>query len=188
MVAKFQEEHPGKELQLYIIGKNAYDHYKKRPVPIVEKWVALGGKVSFETAKNISDAITHAFLEKKFDEMYIIYNEFKSVSYQVPKEMKLFPISLAVESAELEADYLFEPKPAQLLEELLPRYINFMIYHCLLESAAGEHGARMVAMDNATRSADDMIRKLTLNYNKARQAAITNDLLDIVNGAEALKG
>ncbi|MDR2884589.1 MAG: ATP synthase F1 subunit gamma [Deferribacteraceae bacterium] len=187
-VSKFQQEHKGKEIQLYIVGKNAYDHYKKGSLEIVDKWISLGGKVSFETAKYISDTITSAFLAKKFDEMYMIYNEFKSVSYQAPREMKIFPLSLNVDAAETDTEYLFEPNPVGLLEELLPRYITFMIYHSLLESAAGEHGARMVAMDNATRSADDMIKKLTLNYNKARQAAITNDLLDIVNGAEALKG
>lgn len=187
-VTKFQAEHPGKEIKLYVIGKNAYDHYKRRPMEILEKWVTLGGKISFETSKRIGDIITDGFLEGQFDELYIVYNEFKSVSFQMPKTMKLFPLAFEKNEEEAAIDYIFEPDPVELLEELLPRYINFTVYHCLLESAAGEHGARMVAMDNATRSADDMIKKLTLNYNKARQAGITKDLLDIVNGAEALKG
>ena len=185
MVAKFKDDHPDKTLKLFIVGKNAYDYFKKRPYEIIEKWTSFGGKISYETAKHISDSTTASFMKQGFDELYVIYNEFRSVSVQYPKMEKVLPLSF--EGNETQRDYLFEPQPAELLEQLLPRYVTFSIYHKLLESAAGEHGARMVAMDNATRSADDMIKRLTLNYNKARQAAITKDLLDIVNGAEALK-
>ncbi|MDR0454601.1 MAG: ATP synthase F1 subunit gamma [Deferribacteraceae bacterium] len=185
MATRFREEHPGKTLKLFIVGKNAYDYFKKQPHEIIEKWTSLGGKISYDTAKRISDSVTDSFMKEKYDELYLIYNEFRSVSVQYPKTEKIMPLSF--EGSETQRDYLFEPKPAELLAQILPRYVTFSIYHKLLESAAGEHGARMVAMDNATRSADDMVKKLTLNYNKARQAAITKDLLDIVNGAEALK-
>ncbi len=185
MANKFKEDHPDKTLKLFIVGKNAYDYFKKRPYEIIEKWTTLGGKISYETAKRISDSVTASFMKNEFDELYVVYNEFRSVSVQYPKQEKVLPVSF--ESAEEQTDYLFEPQPAELLAQLLPRYVTFSFYHKLLESAAGEHGARMVAMDNATRSADDMIKRLTLNYNKARQAGITKDLLDIVNGAEALK-
>ena len=182
---RFRDDHPDKTLKLFIVGKNAFDYFKKRPYEIIDKWTSLGGKVSFDTAKRISDSVAASFSKEEFDEVYVVYNEFRSVSVQYPKVEKVLPLSF--DGDEAQRDYLFEPQPAELLSQVLPRYVTFSIYHKLLESAAGEHGARMVAMDNATRSADDMIKKLTLNYNKARQAGITKDLLDIVNGAEALK-
>lgn len=186
-VNSFKSAHPDKEIKLFVVGKNAFDFYKKRSLPIIEKWVTFGGKISYETAKIVSKRVTDSFLKGEFDELYVMYNEFKSTATQFPRTDKLLPLAFEKESEDTNLDYIFEPGSKELLDSLIPRFIDFTIYHCLLESAAGEHGARMVAMDNATRSADDMIKKLTLNYNKARQAAITTDLLDIVNGAEALK-
>lgn len=185
VASKFQADNPGKEVKLFIVGKKAFDFYKKRPFTIIEKWTAFGGKISYETAKKVAQAVSDSFIKGEFDELHVIYNEFRSVSTQTPKIAKLLPLSF--EKTGEDVDYMFEPDPNHILEQLIPRYMSFSMYHYLLESAAGEHGARMVAMDNATRSADDMVKRLTLNYNKARQAAITKDLLDIVNGAEALK-
>lgn len=187
-VVKIQQENPDKEFKFFIVGKNAFDYFKKRSTPVLKQWTSFGGKVTYSTAQNISKAVSEAFLDKEIDELQLVFNEFRSTAFQVPKAEKILPLSFEAGGEEQElTDYIFEPDPASLLKELLPRYVVFYVYHALLESSAGEHGARMVAMDNATRSADDMIKKLTLNYNKARQAAITTDLLDIVNGAEALK-
>ena len=190
-VAAFRQSHPDKKLRLYIVGKNAFDFFKKRTndYEIIKQWTSFGGKISYDTAMTVTRAVTEDFEDCLFQECYIVYNEFKSAATQYPKTSKLLPVAFAEEN-QGEAEYknfIFEPNPTMLVEELIPRFVNFSVYHCLLESAAGEHGARMVAMDNATRSADDMIKRLVLNYNKARQAAITTDLLDIVNGAEALK-
>jgi F-type H+-transporting ATPase subunit gamma len=187
-VNAFKNSHPDKEIKLFIIGKNAFDFFKRRSMPILEKWISFGGKVSYDTAKIVSARISDSFLKGEFEELYIVHNEFRSTATQYPKTEKLLPLVFEQSTTDEEsAEYIFEPGSTELLDAIIPRFIDFTIYHCLLESAAGEHGARMVAMDNATRSADDMLKKLTLNYNKARQAAITTDLLDIVNGAEALK-
>ncbi|GAB7140595.1 F0F1 ATP synthase subunit gamma [Deferribacterales bacterium RsTz2092] len=205
-VQSFQQENPSYKIKLYISGKNAYDYFRRRNADIVCKWISLSGKVTYPHAEEISKTIAKAFTNGEIDAAYLIYNEFFSVSFQLPICRQLFPLSLdkdrVNEGYKLEfemaydynvatdaglSDFLIEPDPASVLGRLLPRYVTFSIYHSLLESAAGEHGARMVAMDNATRSADDMIKRLTLNYNKARQATITTELLDIVNGAEALR-
>jgi F-type H+-transporting ATPase subunit gamma len=181
-------EHPNTAVKLFIVGKKTFDFFKRRSFPILAKWTALGGKVTYETAKEITSAVKSSFIAGDFDELHIIFNEFRSVAYQAAKTEKLLPLAFAAGEKEKEkVDYIFEPSSRVLLDEIVPRYIDFTVYHALLESSAGEHGARMVAMDNATRSADDMIKRLVLNYNKARQQAITMDLLDIVNGAEALK-
>jgi F-type H+-transporting ATPase subunit gamma len=105
----------------------------------------------------------------------------------VPKVEKILPLSLEQTDSENIIDYLYEPSPESLIKEILPRYLNFSLFSAILESIAGEHGARMAAMDNATRNAGELIKKLEITYNKARQAAITKEILDIVNGAEALK-
>lgn len=183
----FIESNKDKEIKLFVVGKNAFDFFKKRPYTIVEKWTSFGAKVTVDAAKHVSREVTKGFIDNEYQEVYIISNEFRSTAYQVPKAQKLLPLTLDSSADAETKDFIFEPGAAELLNALIPRYVDFTIYHCMLESAAGEHGARMVAMDNATRSADDMIKKLQLNYNKARQAAITTDLLDIVNGAEALK-
>ncbi|MDR2870630.1 MAG: ATP synthase F1 subunit gamma [Deferribacteraceae bacterium] len=194
-VSRFMQDHPDKSVKLYLVGKNVYDFFRKRNADIVKQWVSLGGKISYLTAQNISDQLMKAFLAGEFDELHVAYNVFRSTASQVPVVQKLLPLSFdeymtsvgSDDDGQVLTDYIYEPASDKLLSELLPKYVTFSIYHILLESTAGEHGARMVAMDNATRSADDMLKKLTLYYNKARQAAITTDLLDIVNGAEALK-
>ena len=135
------------------------------------------------------------FLDGKYDEVYIVYSEFVSMAKQPPVIQQLLPIppiekDEAEEDAEKEyqAEHICEPSPEELLGDLLPRNVYVQIYRALLETSTSEHAARMSAMDNATKACNDMIDSLTLTYNKARQAAITSDLMDIVGGAEALKG
>jgi F-type H+-transporting ATPase subunit gamma len=141
-------------------------------------------------ANSIGLDVIHAYLTGELDEVVMIYGEFQSMVRQVPQRLQLLPMAAAKEEevAAPSKEYTYEPAVEGLLAELLPRFIKVQIYRGLLDTSASEHAARMTAMDNATRSCDDMISSLTLLYNKTRQAAITRDLMDIVGGAEALKG
>ena len=144
-------------------------------------------RLSYEHALDIGGDIVQEFSQRTFDELYIVYNEFKSAIQQRVVVEKLLPIeSLEPEGPSL-GGYLFEPDEADLLKILLPKHIEIQTFHALLESSAAELGARMAAMDSATRNAGELIKKLTLYYNKTRQAAITKELMDIVGGAEALR-
>ncbi|MGB5994552.1 MAG: F0F1 ATP synthase subunit gamma, partial [Candidatus Deferrimicrobiaceae bacterium] len=135
--------------------------------------------------------LVDGFLAEEFDEVVIAFNEFRSAISQAVRIDKLFPVAFEQakeEGSGTEIDYLYEPSREEILATLLPRYVEAQIFRMLLESVAGEHGARMTAMDSATNNAVDMISRLTLQMNRARQAAITKELLEIISGAEALKG
>lgn len=189
--AAFVKENPGMNIKLVAVGKKGYDIFKRREIDILSKYVTFGGKITYNDATEIGDRLVDYYMNEDADEIYIIHNEFKSTAYQVAKVTKLLPLSIeekAEAPAEGTVDYIYEPKAEALMKEILPRYINFTIYFSMLESVAGEHGARMIAMDNASRNAGELIGKLTLSFNKARQATITTEILDIVNGAEALNG
>ncbi|MGA1847370.1 ATP synthase F1 subunit gamma [Deferribacter abyssi] len=185
--SKFIHENSDKNIKLICIGRRCYDFFKNRDVEIVEKYTNFSGKVTYDDAIKIGKVIVDRFLGGEFDEVYLLFNEFKSIVYHVPKVVKMLPLSFEKEENDVLIDYLYEPKPDILLKNIMPKFISFTIYRALLESIAGEHGARMAAMDNATRNAGELIDKLVLSFNKARQAAITKEILDIVNGAEALK-
>lgn len=183
----FVKENTGKTIKVVPVGKRALDFFAKRGFEIVEKWVGFGGKYTFSDAINVGKLLAKSFTDGDADEVHLIYNEFKSTSSQIVRSKKLLPLAVEGGSEPNYPDFEYEPDVTELLNTLLPQFINTSIFQSMLESVAGEHGARMVAMDNATRSAGEMIKKLVLNYNKTRQAAITTELLDIVNGAEALK-
>ena len=183
----FVKENTGKTIKVVPVGKRALDFFAKRGFEIVEKWVGFGGKYTFSDAINVGKLLAKSFTNGDADEVHLIYNEFKSTSSQIVRSKKLFPLAVEGGSEPNYPDFEYEPDVSELLNTFLPQFINTSIFQSMLESVAGEHGARMVAMDNATRSAGEMIKKLVLNYNKTRQAAITTELLDIVNGAEALK-
>ncbi len=187
---RFLETHKNKNIKVFSVGKTGNSAVSKTNAEILEAYLEFSGKIVYDDAITIGDVVTKAFTDEIIDELYVIYNEYKSVTLQVPKVSKIMPLTFesdAQEDDENSIDYLYEPKPELLLAEILPKYINFTIYSALMESVAGEHSARMAAMDNATRNAGELIDRLTLAYNKARQAAITTEILDIVNGAEALK-
>ncbi|MGB9731675.1 MULTISPECIES: ATP synthase F1 subunit gamma [Calditerrivibrio] len=185
--SNFVKQQSDKQIKVITVGRKIDDYVRKRKYNILDSYITFGGRVRYDDAVAIGEKVNEYFISDEIDELYLIYNEFKSIVYQTPKVIKLLPVSLE-EGTEMDAvDYLFEPNPASLIKEILPKFLNFNIFSVLLESTAGEHGARMAAMDNATRNAGEFIRKLTLTYNKARQAAITKEILDIVNGAEALK-
>ncbi|RQD73707.1 F0F1 ATP synthase subunit gamma, partial [Desulfonatronospira sp. MSAO_Bac3] len=143
----------------------------------------------FQLANDIGTRVINSYLEKDLDEVHLIFGEFHSMVKQVPTASQVLPVVQA-EVAEAEgpqSEYLFEPSVEGLLAEILPRYIKVQVYRGLLDTSCSEHAARMTAMDNATKNCDEMVDQLTLAYNKARQAAITTELMDIVGGAEALK-
>jgi F-type H+-transporting ATPase subunit gamma len=184
----FMREQAGKQLQLMLVGRKGLDHYKRRGVtPLVERTGVLGMPVS-EVAGALAERITARFAQDESDAVYLVYSRFQSAIAQIPTIVRLLPVDPPAEAAQPPVDYIFEPPRAELLGTLLPRYIQTRLLQALLESIASEFGARMTAMDNATRNASEMIDRLTLSMNRARQAAITTELMEIVSGAEALKG
>ncbi|HNV26733.1 MAG TPA: ATP synthase F1 subunit gamma [Nitrospira sp.] len=190
-----QCEAQGLSVNLSLIGRKGRDYFRRRSWPIRQEWTGIFDKLSFEHAIDIGGDLTENFVKGTFDELYVVYNEFKSAIQQRVIVEKLFPIDAAAEfgappaaeGSSLGGSYLYEPDEGELLSALVPKHFQIQAYRILLESAAAEHGARMAAMDGATRNAGQLIKKVTLYYNKTRQAAITKELMDIVGGAEALK-
>lgn len=184
-----EKTHAGYELSLLPIGRKGRDYFRKK-VSLRGERVDVFRRFDITTAADIAKDIIESFVAEECDELYLIYNEFINVAVQRPVVQKLFPLPLAIAREELPFDkrvnYFYEPSEAALVEKLLPLYAHNIIYRALLETSAGENGARMVAMDNATRNCEELINSLTLKYNKARQAAITAELMDIVGGTEAL--
>jgi len=187
-----QCESQGQQVNLSIVGRKGRDYFRRRAWTIRQEWTGVFDKLSFEHALDIGGDLTDNFVKGTFDELYVVYNEFKSAIQQRVIVEKLFPID-AAEFGAVQAEgttvgsYLYEPDEAELLSVLVPKHFQVQAYRILLESAAAEHGARMAAMDGATRNAGQLITRTTLYYNKTRQAAITKELMDIVGGAEALK-
>ncbi len=187
-------------VELLLLGKKGADFYGRRSIPIRKAFRDLFTRVTYEQAKAIAEDIAAAYSAGEYDAVYVIYNQFKSIASQELTEERLLPIPVAEaegaaggehgEDAEREVgtDYLYEPSPDAILARILPRYVTFQVYRALLESQAAEHAARMTAMDSATNNAGEIIDKLTLNYNRARQAAITKELIEVVSGANALEG
>jgi F-type H+-transporting ATPase subunit gamma len=189
----FLNEHRGayEEITLFVVGRKGRDFFRRREIPIRKEYLGVLGSVSRHHAETIANDLVGGFLAGEFDEVQIAFNEFRSAISQVVRFEKMFPIGL--EKADGEAggagiDYLYEPGQKEILASLLPKYVEIQIFRVLLESVAGEHGARMTAMDSATNNSVDMISRLTLKMNRARQATITTELIEIVSGAEALKG
>lgn len=181
---KLKAENPGKEISVIAIGKKARDYCKKKDYDLKAEYVQLIPETMFEKAKEISENIVEYFYEGIFDEVHLIYNEFISALSTELVSKKILP----VEKVEVEENttYIFEPDVEQILSSLLPKYLNIQLYQAILENTASEHSARKNAMKNATDNAEDMIKDLTLQYNRERQAAITQELSEIVSGAAAL--
>lgn len=189
LIAQYQQE--GKKVSLVCIGKKAISKLRKTGL-IRQQYADIMGSFQMYNARSIAQDIADNFLSGEADSVQLIYGEFKSVAVQRPKALALLPIQPVAaegdESKSANVDYIYEPSPDQIMEVLQPLYLNVMVYHSMLEVSAGEHAARMTAMDNATKACKDMIDNLTLIYNKVRQSSITSELMDIVGGAEALKG
>jgi len=184
----FMKERPGVQVRLTVVGRKGYDYFKKRQVQLVEHHINLFGGPGNELAAKLAARFAADFAAKNTDGVYILYSHFRSAISQVPTIDKLLPLSGGVESSDNLVEYIYEPNAAELLDRLLRQYVMALVDHAFLESVASEHGARMTAMDSATSNARDMIERLTLAMNRARQAAITTELMEIVSGAEALKG
>ncbi|MYA28368.1 MAG: ATP synthase F1 subunit gamma [Nitrospira sp. SB0666_bin_27] len=191
---EFLKEHAeqGEQVSVSPAGRKGCDFFRRRSWTIRQEWPGIFDRLSFEHALDMGQDIIQHYNDGTFDQLYVVYNEFKSVMQQRVVVEKLLPIeSLDEEAGETSSKavgaYLFEPDEDELLQTLLPKHFQVQAFRVLLESAAAEQAARMTAMDGATRNAGELIQKVTLFYNKTRQAAITKELMDIVGGAEALK-
>jgi F-type H+-transporting ATPase subunit gamma len=189
-----QYEAEGKTVRFVTVGKKGTQAFKKSG-KLRTQFNDIMGSFQMFNAREISQNITEAFLNGESDQVDIVYGRFYSVAVQKPEREELLPIKpvAAVEGetggkSDIAGAYTYEPDPGEIMEVLLPLFLNVQIYHAMLEVGASEHAARMTAMDNATNACKDMIKQLTQLYNKARQAAVTGELMDIVGGAEALKG
>ncbi|MXX11031.1 MAG: ATP synthase F1 subunit gamma [Nitrospira sp. SB0667_bin_9] len=198
---EFLREHAeqGEQVSVSASGRKGCDFFRRRTWTIRQEWQGIFDRLSFEHALDMGQDIIQHYNDGTFDQLYVVYNEFKSVMQQRVVIEKLLPIESLDEEAggpgpersegttKTVGAYLFEPDEHELLETLLPKHFQVQAFRVLLESAAAEQAARMTAMDGATRNAGELIQKVTLFYNKTRQAAITKELMDIVGGAEALK-
>lgn len=185
----FLKDYADRNVRLVLIGRRGYDHFKRRDVPIDEEHVNLFGRLSADLAHDIGRRAGDRFRAGETDSLYVLYARFRSALVQVPTIDRILPIAPAEPQAETTAptlEYLYEPTPAELVADLLERYVDMLLYRAMLESVASEHGARMTAMDNATNNAVEMIDRLTLDMNRARQAGITRELLEIVATSESL--
>ena len=171
------------------IGKKAFDFWKRRRRALAPKsYVGILARVEPGHAREIADYLASEFAAEQIDAAYVVFNEFRSVLSQIVRVERLLPISqaqAAMGAAGERVDFLYEPNAETILAKLLPRYLEFAVFRTLLESAAAEHGARVTAMDSASKNAGEMIDSLTLTYNRARQARITKELIEIVSGAAA---
>ncbi|MDO3378469.1 ATP synthase F1 subunit gamma [Geoalkalibacter halelectricus] len=177
------------QIDLMIIGRKGNDYLKRRPgLNIVKVYEHLTGSISYSTAALLGQEIIELYKEEQYDVVHLAYNAFRSAISQVPTMTQVLPIvPRAVKEDEFLVDYIFEPSRGEVLEQILPKNVEVQIFRSLLESVASEHGARMSAMDSASKNANQMIGRLTLEYNRARQAAITKELMEIISGAEAIK-
>ena len=177
------------KIELASIGRKARDFLKARKLEVRKDFPGVHQGLSYVKAEAIAQEYVKRYLDGEVDSVFLCYNEFKSAIAQTPVVVQLLPIETPVDAAAAATgvDFIYEPSRQDLLTELLPRHIGMQVWRALLESAASEHGARMSAMESATKNAEEMIAALTLQYNRARQAYVTKELMEIVGGAEALK-
>ena len=179
----------GKDVALITVGRKSRDYFRKKANIIAQKADVLS-KFDMTLAISIAEEVIPPFIKEEYDELYLIYNQFVNVSVQKPTVVRLFPLPSIGQETDVDTDsmleYTYEPSEEVLMQRLLPMYVHVLVYRALLETSAGENGARMAAMDNATSNCQELISSLTLKMNKARQAAITAELMDIVGGTEAL--
>ncbi|HLC40591.1 MAG TPA: ATP synthase F1 subunit gamma [Methylomirabilota bacterium] len=181
-----EAEHPS--VTLVVVGKRARDFYRRREWEVKSEMLGFFDRLAYSHAQELAGQLMQAYLAEEIDEVHLIYNEFRSVAVQRVKREQLLPLEATPAAAAAPtAEFLYEPSPEAILASLLPRHVTTQVYRALMESLAGEYGARMTAMEAATKNAKEMIDLLTIQFNKARQEKITKELLDIVGGAEALK-
>jgi len=181
-------------IQFSTVGRRGRDFARKRGIEARKDYVGFFGRLRYAQAREVADDLIQAYETDELDAVYLLYNEFKSAIVQQISLVQLLPLQPRAQASRapgekgfITPEHLFEPSRPEVLQALIPRFLAMQIWRALLESEASEHGARMTAMDSATKNASDMIGRLTLDYNRARQAAITKELMEIVSGAEALK-
>ena len=182
------------DIKLLCVGKKSVDYFKHRKIPIHKLFVDVFGELSYQKAEEIAQTLTQMYIAGEVDEIHVVYNEFKSAISQRIVDEQLIPIvslsdssdSEITDSVQFAPEHIYEPERKELLNDLVPRHITIQVLRCLLESVASEQGARMTAMESASNNAAEMIDKLNLVYNRTRQAVITNEIMEIVGGAEAL--
>jgi len=175
------------EMTLVVVGRKARDFFRRRPWTVKRDMVGFWDRLAYSHATELADYFMQQYLNGEVDEVHLLYNEFRSVAVQRPVRQQLLPIPRDEEHTAEPVEYIYEPSAEAILGDLLPRHVRMQVFRALMESLAGEYGARMTAMEAATKNAKEMIEVLTIQYNKARQEKITKELLDIVGGAEALK-
>jgi len=192
----FLREQGETSVTLVVVGKKARDFYRRRQYEIKSEMLGFFDRLAYSHAQELAGGLMQEYLSGEVDEVHLLYNEFRSVAVQRVKREQLLPIESADAANDqggqrgqggAEGDYIYEPSPEAILAALLPRHVTTQVYRALMESVAGEYGARMTAMEAATKNAKEMISVLSIQYNKARQERITKELLDIVGGAEALR-
>ncbi|MFC8685053.1 ATP synthase F1 subunit gamma [Brevibacillus porteri] len=186
VVNTINEKHKSKdEYGIFVIGRKGRDFFSKRNYPLLEEVTGLPASPAFADIKKIAGAAVQMFENEQIDELYLCYNKFQSAISQIPTVKQLLPLEAPESNNARELNYEYEPSSEEVLADLLPKYAETLVYSALLEAKASEEGSRMTAMGNATDNATDMINRLTLSYNRARQAAITQEISEIVAGANA---
>ncbi len=180
---RFHNERPQATLQFELIGRKGRDFFRKRGVTISGEHIGLAGKPKYDDTAAIARKAMEMFRNEEIDAVYLVYNEFKSVSTQKLTVARVLPAELPEQASPV--DYIFEQPPAEMLDDLLPKYVEMSFYAALTESVASEHAARMTAMDAASSNAADMIERLTLYMNRVRQTSITKEIIEVVSGAAA---
>jgi F-type H+-transporting ATPase subunit gamma len=186
---RFLTENADKYEEIFVstIGKKGRDSLKARKVALRKDYTGVHAKLSFDKAHEIAGELSARFLSGEVDAVFLLFNEFKNAIAQVVRLKQFLPVETGPAEATASVDFLYEPSRTELLADIVPRHLEVQVFRALLDSAASEHGARMTAMEAATRNADEMIGALSLQYNRARQAYITKELSEIVSGAESLK-
>ena len=186
---KYNKQYYNNTLWLMTIGKKALDFFRKTNYQVYEDYSDLFDNLTFENCSVIADKIMDAFLKKEFDRVEFVYNKFRNAAVQDLSFETFLPVETEEEENDIQTgEYIFEPSKEEIINELIPKTLKIQFYRTVLDSYVAEHGARMTAMHKATDNATDLIRDLNLEYNKARQASITNQILEVVNGSEAFGG
>ena len=186
--ALINDEYANANVGILSIGKKSSEHFSKNGFNVVSTHDALFGDLTFENVAKVADGIMQQFVAGNYDKVILVYNQFKNAATQIIMAENFLPVQAAESEGAVVGDYLFEPTKQEIVEELIPKSLKTQLFKAVLDSHAAEHGARMTAMHKATDNASELKKELTLTYNKARQAAITGEILEIVGGAEALNG
>jgi F-type H+-transporting ATPase subunit gamma len=186
--ALINEEFANAKVSILSIGKKSSEHFTKNGFNVASTHDALFGDLTFDNVAEVAEGIMEQFVEGDYDKVVLVYNQFKNAATQIIMTENFLPVQAAENNSEIVVDYIFEPTKQEIVEQLIPKSLKTQLFKAVLDSHAAEHGARMTAMHKATDNASELKKDLTLTYNKARQAAITNEILEIVGGAEALSG